>query len=242
MGSSIKSSKTILDFMFINGLNVIRCSDDYLLVSRSTTSSTSLLNYINKCNNGSEILSQTYTSFEWKGFDRSCDSSTNEVHEHQYINVVKNDGLGDQLPHIRVKINEELDDVPDIISLIRRYDDDNQDELMLSLTRITDPQQYYVQVKNVNERQIYISFLGYSMICRIRLTGSTDKICITDDNIKAEQACYYTPDSNDTPEREHMEIEFQRVEQVFERQKTIAIYQKKILVYDENDNVLRLSR
>ena len=80
--------KTRLKIFFLNGLNIIRCSENQVQVYQAADDYEKNLDTIIQCDNKSEFFNNQYAGFVWKNFKIVCTSSPGQVHEEQYIQRV----------------------------------------------------------------------------------------------------------------------------------------------------------
>lgn len=197
-----------IQFIFLNGLNVIRCSDNQVQVYKLNSGSELALSQILQCDNRNELYFKGYPGFEWDKLKIVCTSQSGYVHEEQYIKKMF-DGHGgiDQLsdlvgkldysgPSYGLKVTNTSDEY---VTIIKSEDQPVNDK-------------YYNE--NTKQRRIYIQFKDNAIICRIVFIGEEDNPCssVNDQVEYVQHACYYNPRAQEHPTIQEMEAELKQVE------------------------------
>jgi len=201
-----------IKFAFLNGYNVIRCSDNQVQVYEAEYNSDLVLSRVLQCDNSGEILFNGYAGYEWNTLKIICSSQSDQLHEEISITRKFYDNKGIKtLPKILGQLGQsgELYDL--------NLEQHNQDEATIESNDQPANDEYFNKKTNLKERRIYIWFEDHPILCRVKFTGEEeDNPCSSGDDQDVENvnyACYYTPGSEKEPSVEEMEAEFKQVEQ-----------------------------
>jgi hypothetical protein len=200
-----------IKFAFLNGFNVIRCSDDQVQVYESKDNSDLVLSNVLKCDNTAEILFNGYAGYHWDTLKIICSSQPGQVHEELFITR-------------QIYDNKGIKTLPDTAGQLgqsgKQYDlnveQKNDDEATIKSNDQPANDVYFNKKTNPKERRIYIWFEDHPIICRVKFTGEDDNPCSSGDDQDVENvnyACYYKPGSEEEPSVEEMEAEFKQVKE-----------------------------
>jgi hypothetical protein len=197
--------ETKLEFAFLNGFNVIRCSDQQVQVYLSNDK---VLTQILECKNKKAIYNTLYTGFKWDKLELICSSDDSKVHEEQSI--------------IRTVPGENIERIPDLKGQLVQSKEPyellvEQDDADATINKIssTDQSTTDAYFNDLNERRIYIQFPDHPIICRLKFTGEESNPCPSMNNQEVQNvdyACYYNPGAEQEPTIEEMEAELAQIE------------------------------
>jgi hypothetical protein len=207
------SIETKIKLAFLNGFNVIRCSDNQVQVYEQDEEPKSVLSTILNCNNKESILHNGYAGFIWNKLEIICTSTPDQVHEELSVQR-KFDGNGEvsnKLPDAE----GQLDRSKEPYELQVSTDDDDDGEITVIKSKDQKPDNSYFEGKS-KKRTIYIWFSDHPIICRIQFQGKENNPCSSENDQKVENvnyACYYTPGADEKPTIEQMTAEFKQVKE-----------------------------
>jgi len=204
--------ETQLQFAFLNGFNIIRCSDNQVQVYQSNSDSDLYLSTILKCDNKNDILSTGYAGFVWNKLKLICSSQLDQVHEEQFIiqTIASNKGIK-QLPDAQGQLGQSTEPY----ELHMEHSDDGDKTIIRSNDQPVN-NGYFNKNTNPKERRIYIWFQEHPIICRIKFTGEENNPCPSQDDQEienVEHVCYYNPGAEEEPTIKEMEAELKQIEE-----------------------------
>ncbi|CAF0862425.1 unnamed protein product [Rotaria sordida] len=212
--------ETTIKIVFLNGLNVIRCSDHQVQVYKLPYYTGVTFNSIITCDTKDEIYSPQYTGFKWGKLKLICSSHGTKVQEEQVIIKSKNGDIQD-IPSAKGQLGQSTE----LYELIVKSS-------LISDTRIVSREQpaddaYFYENTTPKERRIYIWFPDHPIICRIIFTGDENNPCPSMHNQEIDDvdyACYYNPGADGLPTKEQMEAELKQIEETDDKPTTVAAY------------------
>lgn len=222
-----------LEFAFLNGYNVIRCSDQQVQVYRTKDK---VLTQIMQCKNKNNIYDNKYVGFKWDKLKLICSSSDSQVHEEQLITRTF---PGEKHMHIPDVVGQ-LSQSTDPYELQVEYDDDTKIS-KISSTKQSADDTYFTDNTDLKERRIYLRFQDHPIICRIKFTSEESNPCPSMNNKVVEDvdyACYYNPGAEDVPTIEEMEAELQQVEETVKPHDSEAYVldlEKPVCIYSDRE-------
>ncbi|CAF3763243.1 unnamed protein product [Adineta steineri] len=197
-----------LELVFLNGLNVIRCSDKQVQVYEN---SDKFLKNILTCDNKDDIYTPNYASFNWTELTLICASDDSTVHEEQIIKIEQYGTKYSQIPN---NVESQLSRSGPLYQWNVQHDTSSQSDILKSDEQ--DVNNTYFDPSTVpGERRIYIWFPGNGIICRLIFTSNQPDPCPSMHNQPVNDvkyACYYNPGAEDEPTIEEMEAELEQVE------------------------------
>ena len=208
---SILALVTALDpFMpvvFMNGLNVIRCSDQQLQVYQLPQNSKDKFDTVLECPDPDSIFDGRYTEFKWTNLNLTCDENNGPVtiQEEQFVETISTNGPVNHLPAVSVHVNQLLP-LADGFSVPV---DTNLGKIRIK-TKLDDVK-YFTETDEGKKRIIYLLFSNYKLICVITFPVVDENVCLSMNNqdvANAEHSCYYTPLFDHAPTVEEMQAEF----------------------------------
>ncbi|CAF4113175.1 unnamed protein product, partial [Rotaria sordida] len=210
--------ETTIKIVFLNGLNVIRCSDHQVQVYKLPYYTGVTFNSIITCDTKDEIYSPQYTGFKWGKLKLICSSHGTKVQEEQVIIKSKNGDIQD-IPSAKGQLGQSTE----LYELIVKSS-------LISDTRIVSSEQpaddaYFDENTTPKERRIYIWFPDHPIICRIIFTGDENNPCPSMHNQEIDDvdyACYYNPGADGLPTKEQMEAELKQIEETDDKPTTVA--------------------
>ena len=200
-----------IKFSFLNGLNVVRCSDDQLQVYRLGSDSNKVISELVTCNNKDEIYSNQYVGFKWSELRVICSKDNTQVHVEQYIEVKL---YGTELADMPTAASQ-LDQSTEFYNLQIEYDDDTHIIKLITSGQAAN-EAYFSEHDEIKEKTIYIWFPDHPILCRLKFTSDEENPCpsMADQNVdNVKYACYYNPGTEETVTVTEMEAELKQVEQ-----------------------------
>ena len=188
-----------LEIAFLNGLNILRCSDKKVRVYQGTDA---VLTPPLTCD---DSTASDQIGFTWKDFRIEC-TDDDTMFEQQDIHV-ESDGVQDLRLRDVIARRWPLDE---FLSDVRHIDDEKLYVLIFKEQSIKD-----VNFEKAEDaRKIYISFPTCSTICRITIPYEASGPCPADNpNVEnTRYVCYYNPESG-VATIDEMEAEIKQVEQ-----------------------------
>ncbi|CAF4286786.1 unnamed protein product, partial [Adineta steineri] len=198
------------NWFFLNGLNVIRCSDKQVQVYEN---STKFLKDILTCDNKNAIYTTDYASFNWQELTLICASDDSTVHEEQIIKMEQNSAKYIKIPD---DVKSQLSQSGLSYQWSVQHDTSSQSDLLKSDEQNAD-NTYFDPSTVPGERRIYIWFPGNGIICRLIFTSNQPDLCPSMHNQivnDVKYACYYNPGAEDEPTIEEMEAKLEQVKKV----------------------------
>ncbi|CAF2572478.1 unnamed protein product [Rotaria sp. Silwood2] len=210
--------ETKIKIVFLNGLNVIRCSDNEVQVYTLPYYTSISFRDLITCGTKDEIYSQKYTGFKWGKLKLICSYDNTQVREEQVVVKSKNGDIKD-VPSAKGQLGQSTE----------LYELEIKSSFIFD-TRIVSSKQpandaYFDENTVPKERRIYIWFPDHPIICRIIFTGDDDNPCPSMDNQDIDDvsyACYYNPGTNKEPTAALMEAELKQIEEADEKPSTNA--------------------
>ena len=205
-------SMTMANFIklaFVDGLNLIRCSDNQLQVHQSSSGWGVDLNEDMQCNNKEHILDKNHVQLRWDTLTLRCLSSEYEMREEQEIGRIR----GYKLHKILTDVEGHLSRSKDVYKLNMAIEDDGWSVKIVSEAHaLGEP--YFTE--NSAARIIYMGFLKHPTICRIVILGSDAKLCKDGENRvidDAEYICYTDAWMDDPPSPAQFQAELEQMDQ-----------------------------
>jgi len=203
--------ETKIKFAFLNGFNVIRCSDDEIQVYQPNDNSKLYLSDILECSNKKDVLDSGYAGFKWDKLKIICSSQSDQVHEEQFITKSLDSYKGIQvLPDVQGQLGQ----LGKPYALHVEHNDD-ENEITIKSNDQPANDAYFNKNTDPKERRIYILFNDHPIICRIIFTGGEDNPCFSGNDQEVEDvehACYYNPGADEQPTINEMEAEFKQID------------------------------
>ncbi|CAF3829482.1 unnamed protein product [Rotaria sp. Silwood1] len=211
--------ETQIKIVFLNGLNVIRCSDNEIQVYKLPYYTSTSFKSIITCSTKDVVYSKKYTSFKWGKLKLICSFYNSQVREEQVVTKSKNGDIKD-IPPVKGQLGQST----------ASYELEIKSSL-ISDTKIVSSKQpannaYFDENTIPKERRIYIWFPGHPIICRIVFTGEDDNPCPSMDNQEVDDvsyACYYNPGGDEEPTTAQMEAELKQIEETDDKPNTDAL-------------------
>lgn len=193
--------------VFMNGLNVIRCSDKQLQVYQLSQTSTVTFDGVLKCPDRAQIFDGQYTEFEWANLHLTCVDNNGlvTIQEEQFVATINKKGPIQNLPAVSVHVNQLLP--PD--EGVTEHVDANLGKILIKTKK--DDAMYLTETDEGKKRIIYLLFSDYKLICVITFLVADENVCPSMNNqdvANAEHSCYYTPLFDHAPTVEEMQAEF----------------------------------
>lgn len=194
---------SLLKIVFINGENLIRCSDKDLRYITTTCLSQEDYRRIITCENRFNYLIESFIRLEWKNFSIICNQKNESVRERLDIIADVDQISSDDL----FEIQHEVEFSHEIYPLLLRTDDE-----ILTFESKDIPIRDLVM--DSPTKKIYLRFHNQPMLCRIQFKTRPTVLCSSKENIADEYnfACYYDLNSRREPSIELMEAEFKQIE------------------------------
>ena len=196
------------DFMpvvFMNGLNVIRCSDKQVQIYDLPPGFSDSFDVVLTCGNRNEIFDGKFTEFKWLNFHVNCLPADNEIEEQQFVQTGSVQGDVKQFPETAVQITG----LPGAKEATTTHLDAKLGKIEVK-TPMNNPH-YYTETEEGKKRIIYVLFPDYKLICVITSPSHVDAPCprLHDINVTTiEHSCYYTPHFDHSPTIAEMQAEF----------------------------------
>jgi hypothetical protein len=202
--------ETKLKIIFLNGFNVIRCSDNQVQVYQPNGDEDVTFSEIFKCDNKDDLYYDGYSGFIWTDLTLSCSSDGDQVHEEQ---LVKRENPGEviSLPHAL----GQLDQSTGLYQLLVKHAEE-EDIFAIRSNEQPANDAYFVKNSDTRLRRIYIWFADHPIICRLQFTGNEDNPCPSMDNKivdNVDYTCYYNPGAGKAPTKDEMEAELKQIEE-----------------------------
>ncbi|CAF2854987.1 unnamed protein product [Rotaria sp. Silwood2] len=208
-----------IKIVFLNGLNVIRCSDNQIQIYKLDYYSGYLIDSLVTCDTKDEIYSQKYTGFKWGNLKLICSFDNTEVHEEQAILR----SFGDNSVFIS-HAEGQLDQSKELYKLQIDHNGESKYGTIISNNQSANDA-FFNENNALKDRKIYIWFPDDPIICRVAFTSDEDNPCPSMDGIAVKNVnytCYYNPGADELPTREQMEAELKQIEETDERPDTDA--------------------
>lgn len=204
-----------IQFDFLNGISLIRCSDNQLQIHQSGTGEGMDQNEDMLCDTKKLILDKNHAKLRWEDFTIRCLSSGYEVRDEQLIRRVE----GYKFEKIFTNIEGHLSRSKDVYKLEMGIDDDDM-SMTIASEEHAKGEPYFIE--NGAARVIYLQFVGHQTTCRIVIIGKDSDVCKDGESRSIDDAdytCYTDPWMNEPPSPAQLEAELQQAD-------TIELWQK----------------
>lgn len=194
---------------FMNGLNVIRCSENQVQVYELKDIMGKVISTIVECDRRNEIYYNKYIGLEWNALKLICSSDNDKVREEQTITRVIPGDI-DFISDVKGQLDQSTD------SYELEFEDtlSNNVKTMVSSEQLADST-YFKADRSPKQRTIYVWFPNHPIICRLRFLSDEDNPCpsLHEKSVDANYACYYYPGATALPTKEQMEAELKQIEE-----------------------------
>ena len=201
---------TTIKYAFLNGLNMIRCSDNQLQIYQSSDGSGIFLNQDITCANKDAFLDDGYTGLVWDRLTLLCVDSSAGVREEQTIFSRFGYKISEALDHIEGQLGRSNTLYP--LNLDTKHSDN---EAIISSINSYPVNSYYIE--NDAARIIYMRFMNQPMICRLTFTKNSKTLCDEEKRREiddAEYVCYTDIDASGPPSSAQLEAELDEINSV----------------------------
>jgi len=190
---------------FINGENLIRCSDKEIYFLSSSCLFQSDYKKMFTCENKYNYINELFVTLQWNKFSLVC----TEKHEFAWEKIEIINESNQPLSVGLFQVQHEVNDLSHEIHQLFLHN--NQENLRFESKNIPIKD----LVTDSSRKTIYLHFLHQPMLCRVQFS-SHKRACSSKENFAndSEFACYYSPSSKLEPSIEIMEAEFKQLETI----------------------------
>lgn len=192
---------------FLNGLNLVRCSEDRLQVYQLADDSESVISDVVKCGKIKDLY-DSYAGFIWGNLKLICSDDNSEVHEEQSIELKLYGEDIRKIPDIQGQLDQSTDPYE---FTVKQSAGEDLDKVVSDNQPAND--EYFNKNEKSKSRTIYIWFPDHPIACRIRFTGTVDNPCPTMHDMNVDDVdylCYYNPGADELPTKNEIEAEFKQ--------------------------------
>ena len=206
---SIRSlAQAELNFVFLNGYNVIRCSDTQIQVYSTNGV---LLSNILTCDDKDKLKYENNAGYDWGSLTIECSADDTYVIEKQAITRVHAAKDNEDFTSFNVLAELKLPCQP-----VTQYDVEDEkvseDERVLTFKHDLANNPYFAEINGEKQRTIFIQFPIDATICKIVIRGTKEPCPVDPNDIKVSHYCYYNPGGS-LSTREDIEAELYQIAQ-----------------------------
>ncbi|CAF1255053.1 unnamed protein product [Adineta ricciae] len=198
-----------LNFVFLNGYNVIRCSDKQIQVYSTDNE---LLSKILACDDKDKLKYENNAGYEWGSLTAECSADNAYVIEKQVIKRVHAAKDKEHFTSFNASAELKLPCQP-----VTQYDVEDEkvleDERLLIFKHELANNAYFAEINGEKQRTIFIQFPIDATICKIVIRSTKEPCPVDPNDMKVTHHCYYNPGGS-LPTREDIEAELYQIAQV----------------------------
>ena len=205
-----------IQYAFLNGLNVVRCSNDELQVYRQERDAQKIkvISELVICDNWEDIYLDEYVGFLWRELKVICSTDNTRVHVEQDIEIKFYGRPGVQL---EVPIfTSKFDQSTEFYDVQHEYDASTHTIKLITNDQAAN-EAYFSENNETKEKTIYIWFQDHPILCRVKFTGGVEKNpcpSMADRYVgSVNYACYYNPGTEEMITVAEMEAELKQAEE-----------------------------
>ncbi|CAF0759535.1 unnamed protein product [Adineta ricciae] len=198
-----------LNFVFLNGYNVIRCSNTQIQVYSTKNE---VLSKILTCDDKDKLKYENNAGYDWGSLTVECSADNAYVIEKQAIERVH--AAKDKENFTSFNAAAELKLPCQSVTQYNVEDEKvSEDERVLTFKHELASNSYFAEINGEKQRTIFIQFPIDATICKIVIRGTKDPCPVDPNDMKVTHHCYYNPHGS-LPTREDMEAELYQITQI----------------------------